>query len=52
MTETTHTAQEAPTCGGDVLHILELFSDVIVLGVFQYLWQTADDVTLNLHWCY
>lgn len=50
--ETTHAVQEPQICSRDLLYILELSGYIVVLGVFQYLWQTSDDVTLNLHWCH
>lgn len=41
----SHRSSHATEC-----NTLELFGDVIVLGVLQYLRQTGDDVTLNLNW--
>lgn len=48
----THPGQEAHICSRDRMYTLELFGYIIVLGVLQYLRQTGDDVTLNLHRCY
>lgn len=39
-------------CVKDLVYILELPGYIIVLGVFQYLGQTGDDVTLNLRRSY
>lgn len=47
--ETTHAVLEPQMCSRDWLYTLELSGYIIMLRVFQYLWQAGDDVTLNLH---